>query len=55
MKKTTPKKASTEKSALRRPVDDAAKKVDVTIESDLEIDQVDVKNFIIKKKKAILY
>ena len=51
MKKTTPKKASTKKSALRRPVDDAAKKNnDATNKSDKEIDQVDVKNFIIKQE-----
>lgn len=51
MKKTTPKKASTKKSALRRPVDDAAKKNnDATNESDQEIDQVDVKDFIIKQE-----
>jgi hypothetical protein len=37
---------------LRRPVDDAAnKKFDATIESDLGMDQVDVKNFIIKKEE----
>jgi hypothetical protein len=52
-KKPTPKKATTSKSALRRPVDDAAKKkkFDATIESDLGMDQVDVKNFIIKKEE----
>ena len=51
MKKTTPKKASTKKSALRRPVDDAAKKNnDATNKSDKEIDQVDVKDFIIKQE-----
>jgi hypothetical protein len=52
MKKTTPKKATTKKSALRRPVDDAAKNIDATIESDLEMDQVDVKNFIIKEEEG---
>jgi hypothetical protein len=51
-KRPTPKKATTSKSALRRPVDDAAKKkLDATIESDLGMDQVDVKNFIIKKEE----
>ncbi len=54
MKKTTPKKATTKKSALRRPVDDVAKNVDATIESELEMDQVDVKNFIIKEESDTL-